>query len=371
MRDGLDVANKEMILRVRMILYFLWFVVLGLGYTTVWAQTSGSSQVEDYPLLRIGGFSDVIFYANDSSSGVSNSGFKEGQLVLHYTSVLSPRMNFFGEVTMTPASDRFKIEVERTMLKFNWSDRLKLSLGRYHTPITWWNTAFHHGLWLQTTIRRPEMTQFGSKFIPVHFVGALAQGSVSSGGLNFFYEAGLGNGRADIISRSGDAGDANNHRAWVAHVFVRPDQYYPLRVGGAVYRDKVSPSVGSDFTETIASAYVLWTKETPEFLSEVVFVNHKDRATRNSFESKAYYIQVAYRLPWLEYRIKPYARFEEMDISDTDPVFVSVVPDLRRYTAGVRTELSSLAAVKAEYRRERSGQSSYVNSFYSQVSFAF
>ncbi len=95
------------------------------------------------------------------------------------------------------------------ILRFDQSDRLKVSFGRYHTPINYWNTAFHHGQWLQTTIARPEMIQFGGRLLPVHFVGALVEGSVPAQGWNLNYKAGLGNGRATAISRGGDAGDVN------------------------------------------------------------------------------------------------------------------------------------------------------------------
>ena len=99
------------------------------------------------------------------------------------------------------------------IIRFDQSDQLKVSFGRYHTPINYWNTAFHHGQWLQTTITRPEMIQFGGRFLPVHFVGALVEGAVPAGGWNLNYKAGVGNGRGTVISRGGDAGDNNGDRA--------------------------------------------------------------------------------------------------------------------------------------------------------------
>src|ERR1700704_1973404 len=87
---------------------------------------------------------------------------------------------------------------------FDQSDQLKVSFGRYHTPVNYWNNTFHHGSWLQTTISRPEMAQFGGAFIPVHFVGALAEGVLPAGGLNLNYNVGIGNGRGGVISRGGD-----------------------------------------------------------------------------------------------------------------------------------------------------------------------
>src|SRR5207342_1020446 len=147
-------------------------------------------------------------------------GFTEGQFTLHMVSALSPRIAFFGEETFTPRLDAgtgspaatgFTTEVERAIIRFDQSDELKVSFGRYHTPINWWNTAFHHGQWLQTSIGRPEMVQFGGRFLPVHFVGGLVEGTVPAGGLNVSYKGGVGNGRNSVISRAGDAGDVNGN----------------------------------------------------------------------------------------------------------------------------------------------------------------
>ena len=140
--------------------------------------------VTEYPSLHLSGFADVDFATQNKSEGPR--GFSEGQFVLHLASALSPRVNMFGELSFTPRADAgtgspaatgFNAEVERVIIRFDQSDRLKVSFGRYHTPVNWWNTAFHHGQWLQTTISRPEMIQFGGKFIPVHFVGELVEGS--------------------------------------------------------------------------------------------------------------------------------------------------------------------------------------------------
>src|SRR5690348_17091523 len=182
---------------------------------------------DTYPNLKIVGFGDVDY--SDTKRPEGPQGFSLGQFVLHMTSALSPRVTFFGEISMTaradagtgsPAATGFNVEVERMIVRFDKSDQLKVSFGRYHTPINYWNTAFHHGEWLQTTIARPEMIQFGGKFLPVHFVGALVEGVTPAGGLNLNYQVGLGNGRNSVISRAGDAGDVNSKRAVLATAFI-------------------------------------------------------------------------------------------------------------------------------------------------------
>jgi len=223
-----------------------------------------------YPALKISGFADLDFAASTLHSPAAgfgaqsllqpHSGFQEGQFILHMSSALSQKVTVFGELSFTarpdagagsPAAPGFNPEVERLIIRYDLNDRFKLSFGRYHTPINYWNTAFHHGQWLQTTISRPEMVQFGGSFIPVHFVGSLVEGEVPAGGLNLNYNLGLGNGRGQVLSRPGDFGDVNNNRAWLINAFIKPNRPYRLRVGGSVYRDSLNPVNGPAAREWI------------------------------------------------------------------------------------------------------------------------
>ena len=307
---------------------------------------------EHYPSLQIRGFGDVDFSASNQKGSVS--GFNLGQFVLHFASPLSRKVTYFGEVSFTAQPSAFDVQVERTIIRYDYNDFFKISFGKYHTPIGYWNTAFHHGAWLQTTISRPQMVQFGGTFIPVHFVGLLAEGNIPSGGLGLGYNVGVGNGRSSILSKSGDNGDINDNRAWVATVFARPARFYGLQFGGSVYRDKLTPKPGQNFDETIASAHLVWTKEHPEFLSEFADIHHRDVLTGRTFNSQAFYIQLAYRFPWQENKWKPYYRFEYIHKPESDPLF-SVVSDLVGSTVGVRYDITNYAALKGEYRSSRVG----------------
>ncbi len=140
-----------------------------------------------YPSLQIRGFADVDFSATDQHG--STSGFNLGQFVLHIASPLSQKVSYFGEISFTAQPAGFNLEVERSVVRYDYNDFFKISFGPYHTPINYWNTAFHHGLWLQTMVSRPEMIQFGGRFLPVHFVGVLAEGNIPSGGVGLGYNA--------------------------------------------------------------------------------------------------------------------------------------------------------------------------------------
>jgi len=289
-------------------------------------------------------------------------------------------VNFFGELSFTPRTDAgtgspsatgFNAEVERVIIRFDQSDKLKVSFGRYHTPINWWNTAYHHGQWLQTTINRPEMVQFGGKFIPVHFVGALVEGSLPAGGWNINYQGGVGNGRGNVISRAGDAGDNNGRPAWLLNVFTKPDKAFGLQVGGSAYFDRVSIAGSPEFNERILSGHVVWQHEDPEVIAEIADIRHDEVGGVLSESSLAYYGQVAYRLPVFDRLWKPYVRFEHINIAHADPVFAGV-PNLDGSTIGVRYEASSFAAVKVEgrFRRRVTDQPS-TNGVFAQISFTF
>jgi hypothetical protein len=330
-----------------------------------------------YPSLHIIGFTDLDFFASDDEARAPASGFSEGQFILHFTSALSPRFTFFGELSLSArasasvsaASTSFNADIERSIVRYAHSDHFKLSVGRYHTPISYWNVAFHHGQWLQSTVARPEMVQFGGSFVPVHFVGVLAEGAVPSRSLRLSYNLGLGNGRSSVLSRAGDAGDVNGNRAVIARLFARPDRPFGLEGGAAVYLDTISLPSGAH-GERITSAYLAWTRETPEVIAEYVQVRHRPTGGTSSFTSRAYYAQVACRFPTPKSRWKPYARWEEIRVAKGDAVFADLV-GRRGFLAGARFDAADLLAVKGEYRRQRSTGAAFVNGGYFQVSFSF
>lgn len=339
-------------------------------------QTVAQQAEVHYPSLQFRGFADMDFSATDEKG--ATSGFNLGQLDLHLASPLSRKISYFGEMTFNAHPTGYTVEVERSIIRYDYNDFFKLSFGRYHTPIGYWNTAFHHGAWLQTTIDRPEIVKVGGTFTPVHFVGFLAEGNIPSGGAGLSYSFGAGNGRGEIISRPGDAGDINNNRAWVANIFARPAKLYGLQLGASVYRDKISLIKGGmekDYREWITSAHVVWTKGDPEFLAEFANVNHRQVLTNRTSNSQGFYTQLGYRLPWFEKDLKPYYRFEYIHTPRSEAVFSNL--DLVESIVGLRYDISSYAAFKSEYRRASRNVlqtptfNGNVNGLFLQTSFTF
>jgi hypothetical protein len=340
---------------------------------------AASETERSFPALHFRGFGNLNFSATDDPK--TTSGFSLGQFILHVASPISRKVSVFGEISFTATPTNYTLDVERYLIRYDLNDYFKVSFGRYHTPINYWNTAFHHGLWLQTTIDRPEMIRFGGRFQPVHFIGVLAEGNVPSGPVGLGYNVGIGNGRAGSISRAGDTGDINNGRAVVVSIFSRPRAVDGLQVGAAVYKDEITPSPGlpgnPSFKELITSAHVVWTKGAPEFLTEFAHVRHKDQLTSDVFDSQAAYVQFGYRLPGVAHKWKPYYRYEWSNISPSDPLFAVsdltvAVRDLSGSTVGIRYDIVSLAAFKFEYRHiTRNPTVPIVDGVFFQTAFTF
>lgn len=352
---------------------------LALASQSAWASHEFNTE-DGTPRLNVTGFSDVNFFAQDEAKpGASHSGFRDGQFVLHFASALAPRVSAFAETTLSAHSTGgTTANIERLILRYAVSDALKFTMGRYHTPINWWNEAYHHGLWLQTSIFRPQMIQFGGAFLPVHFLGAMADGVLSLGGLQTEYKVGVGNGRAaNGHDTAGGAGDDDNNRALVASLNFRHDRLYRLNIGGSAYTDtlQLTAPTADRIKEDITAAHLVWSGETPEIIIEAANVRHESENTFQSWEHSAMYVQVGWRLSWNEGRWKPYARHESINLEAGDPVFAdglggATLTDEQVDLIGLRYDFSSYAAAKLELRRQRQ-QNTNVEGIHVQFAFTF
>ena len=278
-------------------------------------------------------------------------------------------MNFFSEVSLTAHDNQYSIEIERLIVKYDFSSRNTLSAGRYHTPIGYWNTAFHHGAWLQTTIGRPESVKFGSQLVPIHFVGLQFEGQFPGAHSGLGYNVGIGNGRHANIARAGDNGDINGNRAWVASVFYKPTSIRGLNAGIGAYSDRVSPPASPEFDEKIYSAYFALERETPEFIAEYIHSDHELTVGPGpSGGADSLYAQFAYRLRGNLQRFKPYVRAERVDVDADDPLLAPLNLDYKGVTAGVRFDVRPYASLKFEYRNEEFANMGRDNSILVQLS---
>ena len=76
----------------------------------------------------------------------SAANFYTGDFDLFLTSKISDKASVLAELVFGQGdAQSFSVDLERVLLKYDYNDSLRMSFGRYHTGIGYYNTAFHSG----------------------------------------------------------------------------------------------------------------------------------------------------------------------------------------------------------------------------------
>ncbi|HEX8073117.1 MAG TPA: hypothetical protein VF546_24430 [Pyrinomonadaceae bacterium] len=322
------------------------------------------------PHLQIQGFADVNFRASNQR-GSTNS-FSLGQLDLFLTSRLSDKFSVLGELIVQPNPDNsFNFEIHRLLLRYEASDFFNLSMGRYHTAIGYYNTAFHHGSWFATAANRPFVYAFESAGgpLPLHNSGLSATGRIPSGGLGLRYVAEIGNGRsaraaADRAVQT--SFDENNGKAFNLALVARPDAAPGLQLGFSFYRDRLTPTQAPNVRQEIMAGHVVYKDPRYEWLNEAVVIRHAPEGTGRVFYTPAMYTQLARRFG----RTSPYFRYQYFNAPGDDPIYRNTG---RRNgpSVGVRFDVTDYAALKAQYDRTERRRQQPLDELILQLAFTF
>lgn len=326
------------------------------------------------PRLQIHGFANVDFRASNKP-GSANS-FALGQLDLFMTSRLSENFSVLAELILegdrnNPAKNAFSFEIHRLLLQYFPNDYLNLGIGRYHTTIGYYNTAYHHGTWFQTAATRPFIYAFESQggILPLHNVGMTASGRIPSGALGLRYIAEVGNGRASILPRADlpqTAFDENNGKAFNVGLITRPHRVNGLQAGFSVYHDRLTPTGLPKVGETIMAAHLIYHNPDYEFLNEALLIRHAPVGTDRLYDTHAFYTEISRRFE----NARPFLRYDYLNAPDDDPIFRAVG---RRNgpSVGLRYDVTTFAAFKAQYDRTNGRPLKPFDQLTLQLAFAF
>ena len=332
-------------------------------------------------LLRIRGFGDISLHG-DTRKGDTTS-FSLGQLDLFVTSDVSEKFKFLSEIVFeagpnnfygvtSGAENSFSVDIERYLLQYSYNDYFNISAGRGHTAIGYYNTAYHHSTWLQTTTGRPLLFAFEDEggILPIHTVGVTASGLVPSGRLGLHYVAEVGNGRESrtpLISEpvQNEIDDAS-HKAVNFALFAKPEAVPGLQAGFSVYRDVLSPANAPSIGETILAAHAIFIRPKYEWLNEVVLDRHAPNGSPTIFNTPGFYTQISKQLG--DYR--PYFRYQYLNVPPNEPVFPDVAlqhgPSL-----GLRFDASESVSLKFQYDYTFLRNQPGVNGLTLQLGFTF
>lgn len=301
-------------------------------------------------LLRIRGYSDVNLHGSTlKGDPASTTAFSLGQVNLFVTSDVSEKFKFLSEVVFEAGQDNvFGVDIERMLLTYSFNDYFNLSVGRYHTAIGFYNTAYHHSTWFQTATGRPFLFAFEDQggILPIHNVGASMTGKIPSGRLGFHYVAEVGNGRAYKTTEAvQNTVDENTHKAVNFAVYARPEAIPGLQAGFSVYHDLLTPVVPPNVGETTFAVHAVYTGLSFEWLNEALVIRHALEGTPRVFHTPGFYTQVSKRFG--SYR--PYLRYQYVNAAASEPIFSPLVGLQHGPSVGLRYDWSEFVALKLQY----------------------
>ncbi|HEV2698021.1 MAG TPA: hypothetical protein VGU90_08520 [Terriglobales bacterium] len=300
------------------------------------------------PQMHIRGFSDVD-YVSTTQKGTTNS-FYIGALDLFVTSKISERFSMLSEINFEAGDDNnIGIDLERMMLTYTANEHFRLSFGRYHTAIGYYNTAYHHGTWFQTATGRPYLFFFEDQggILPVHNVGLSLTGTIPSGAMGLNYIAEIGNGRparAPQNTTVQNRFDENNGKAFNLGLWSRPEQFSGLQFGASFYHDHLLPELTPRIQEYIPAIHVVYITPRFEWLNEGVLIRHTFDGGGRSFDTPGFYTQISHQ--WRRYR--PYFRYQYVNASPLEPV-IAYAGLQHGPSLGLRYDWSDFAALKVQY----------------------
>ena len=332
----------------------------------------GSSSAN--PGIPIHGFADVGFTRasnNDTRLNQAGHGFWANALDLYLTPQFTDNSKALVELIFEFLPDGLATDLERIQLGYTFSDRLTTWVGRFHAPYGNWNTAYHHGAEIQTSITRPRFIDFEDKggLLPAHVMGAWATGDVPLGSAKLTYDLYVGNGNA-IVGVADDtepsprgyltinnARDSNNNTLVGANVGYKRGGMV-VGVHGFSQRvnieDHLSASLG-EVNVKMAGLYGAYEGGNWEGVAEYYrFKNDNLTMPNGSKSSWLGFTQLGYAVgdKWM-----PYARLEKATLNQEDPYFnyQAYGVSYQREVVGARYMLNAKAALKLEANQTKEG----------------
>lgn len=246
-------------------------------------------------------------------------------------------------------------EMERMQLGWLFHPAATLWVGRFHSPLGFWNSEHHHGAFMQTTISRPSILAFEdeSGVLPTHVLGALAEGSVDAARGDFNYALGFGRGPVldEALEPLDVLGLRNRGKLALAGRLSYRDEDGRSEFGAFAGHARI-PIAGrgglDESRQWVAGAFYTVETERLRLLGELFRVDNRldgpDISTRSAFTA-------AYLQP--EYRMAPawtvFGRLEATR-NNHNNAYLNLFPEfvISRHIAGSRIAVGRNQALKFE-----------------------
>ena len=328
--------------------------------------------------IPLHGFADVGGGVAKGIGGAAGKGFSVGSMSLYLTPQFSSRVKGLAELVFEIGRDgALATDLERLQLGYTFNDNATLWMGRVHTPYGYWNTAFHHGQQIATSLRRPQFIDFEDKggILPAHMVGPWLTGSVPSQSGKWRYDLFAGNSpRIDLdANQTPGSGTLNPNNAGSTNHYLMQgfNTSYQWRNGlrlglhglrANVRDNSLAPSTAG---LRMLGGYAVYDANDWEVIAEYYGFRNTNListtgAPLGTFSSSAGFVQAGKNFGlWT-----PYVRAERTVLNQNDLYFAQQASgrSYGRGAIGLRYDLDPKAAVKFELSSTRQSVAGTPNS---------
>jgi len=299
----------------------------------------------------------LINNASDHDPAIDGSDFvPKADFIYSYT---NNRVRLLGEYLYSSEES----ELERFLVGWEANDETLIWAGRFHMPANAWNTIYHHGQYMQTSISRPGLAEFEDKggSLPSHSTGLL----ISTGG-SFTDGSGIklsiSFGTAPMLGEEGvepldildpDSGHGLSGSTRIAYF---PDYLGETQIGLTVgatqmknsFTDNTAAASLGDIDQLNIGSYMDWQLGDYRIISNILYVQNEFPQQPASDEHYWMgYMQVEYNAhnDW-----NVYSRYEDSSNYKNSP-YLKLIPNFTpsRLIGGVRYDFIDKHAVTLEF----------------------
>ncbi len=332
--------------------------VLTAAATTIYSPPSHGESTADYLIFpRIG----AIFRTDlEADSVLDDDDYKYG--VDLFATAEHGKLLFLGELLLS----KHEQEIERIQLGWRVGDS-KVWLGRFHNPVGYWNSQFHHGSYMETSISRPSVVEFEDDdgILPMHLTGLLVEGVKEYAKKGIGYALAVASGPEfsdrleplDVLEPTSGSQDLS----LAANVYLEPVIYSPTRYGLYVNYNEI-PAVGRGFEEIRqinAGAYGNWESHPWRLLGSTFYVDNRLQQPAGTITDNFFsgYLQAEYSL---DDRWTVFGR-SEWTFGDSNDAYLTLFPHYitDRLLGGVRMGAFGQHAFKLEISGNRTQRDNF------------
>jgi hypothetical protein len=301
------------------------------------------------------GFADVGV-GNHNAEFPQYQGADVAELDFFLTPRLGSRTRALFELNFEVGADgNVGVDLERAQIGYQFADSATVWLGRFHTPYGYYNTAFHHGQQIATSLRRPRFIEFEDHggIMPAHTVGAWLTGSERVGEEKVTYDVFIGNSQRITGGKLDMNNAGNTHGSTIVGGnlgLLLSGALDGLKVGVDVFQTRIENEDQSpSYVTQVKSygAYAAYDTDSWEDIAEFhVFSNQDLTGHTGTHHSDAGFVQMGYRAG----RYTPYARYERGAFQQSDNYFAAQATGSSYYRTalGLRFDVDLVSALKLE-----------------------